>query len=51
MSTSDSHIPSRPDQPPQTAGFTVRLLAAVLALAAGAGAVIVAIMLVRSALG
>jgi hypothetical protein len=43
-------------QPPSTShrtsrGVAVRLMAAMLALAAGTGAVIVAIMLVRSALG
>ena len=48
MSTSDSQTPFTSDRGTPT-GVTVRLLAAMLALAAGA--VIVAILLVRSVLG
>ncbi len=50
MSTGERHTPSRADQG-KRAGVTVRLLAALLSLVAGAGAVIVAILLVRSLLG
>jgi hypothetical protein len=50
MSTGERHTPSSADQR-KRGGITVRLLAAMLALGAGAGAVIVAILLVRSVLG
>jgi hypothetical protein len=49
MNTTDSQPPSTSHR--TSRGVAIRLMAAMLALAAGMGAVIVAVTLVRSALG